>query len=1073
MPAAIEPAVPDLTPEEFSQDLATPGQGTNLPITLTPATDAVLKRETARFEAGRSTLETGTPTGTLARLGKEPGVPLESGVDPWTYLQYRAREDSEDQMRFLSRKYGEENIRINELGKPVVRTIDPKTGKPIDRTVDPFDLDITSPLAMGREVLPIAATGLVVGGGNAKAATMLESLAKSIAATDTATASYLTAKAASIRMGNPEKIAGALSKIPGFSRFASAGESWLFKSLLGASTYEAVKAVQDAGMQAYDRPTIDLTGIIGHHAAQVPLDVTMDAAAIGGTKTVDWAMSLLSGKPTPTPVESLRRVISGAISKTASETEQTKLGKQAMDYFAAEGVPYKPTIGEISNLPAVAKTEEYLGQQASGATAVKRRQAISEESNRAIQRYIREPGTLPLDEEVGRRGTAALSEAYQAADDFIKRESADAAERLNQTAQKRLLDYFSLTKLPERGYPWPETGDMLTSMGNKSRDAWTGSVSSKYAAVYNHPDASIRNFSGDALADYARKTKDQLISAVNETEKVGYDAYGSPVAMIGTERVPLKSLDITGVIPILDDLSKLKGSELSVLDLKHARTAINDQINRSLALTDTRSHFLNEIADEIDGQLQKSIDAISQQQKSSIGTVSAGGPIPAGAGIDTLRSLWDDAVSTYRDGVGKFKDKLIAPLWAKPDEMLVRNDAFMTQLMGSDARYKALVNFFGEGSDAVNGFRDTVKKKLFADNLSGDGRTVDAAALLKRIQGMATQTPQLYNDVIQGQYDNIFRDAKISGAVTGRIDLEDLDALMRSNPHPGFADYEHLASMEAARGKLYQNAVVKKFIKGDPSTPPINPEDFVRYLPQSNVRDVNQVMSIIESSGDPDLLNQLRRKTLQDIFYKASRNASSLDIAAQRRGDNTFIVSLDGLQKVLATDEQKAVYKRILGPDKFEQLENYVDLQHLPAQRRERARGTGLLASGESTSALLGAITNPLAKAGSTITEWAKLKALSVLISTDWGVDTLKALEKTPGPPIIGSKLPQTLTSSIITSQPFVKAMAQEFTDPFVRFQVMSYLKRMSGMSTEPEGSTSQTAEQFRQSLQPPPMPAR
>lgn len=1052
MPAAIEPAAPDLTPEEFSQDLATPGQGTNLPITLTPATDAVLKRETERFEAGRSTLETGTPTGTLARLGKEPGVPLESGVDPWTYLQYRAREDSEDQMRFLSRKYGEENIRINELGKPVVRTIDPKTGKPIDRTVDPFDLDITSPLAMGREVLPIAATGLVVGGGNAKAATMLESLAKSIAETDTATASYLTAKAASIRMGNPEKIAGALSKIPGFSRFASAGESWLFKSLLGASTHEAVKAVQDAGMQAYDRPTIDLTGIIGHHAAQVPLDVTMDAAAIGGTKTMDWAMSLLSGKPTPTPVESLRRVISGAVAKTASETEQTKLGKQAMDYFAAKGVPYKPTIGEISNLPAVAKTEEYLGQQASGATAVKRRQAISEESNRAIQRYIREPGTLPLDEEVGRRGTAALSEAYQAADDFIKRESADAAERLNQTAQKRLLDYFSLTKLPERGYPWPETGDMLTSIGTKTRDTWSGSVKAKYEQVYSHPDAIQRTFSGADLAAYATKTKEQMVSAVNESKIVGYDSAGLPVTMSGTERVPLRTLDISGVIPILDDLSKLKDTDLSVLDLKHARTAIQEHINHSLALTDTRNHFLTEIADEIDGQLQRAIDASPSSD---------------------LRGLWDDAVKTYKEGVGKFKDRILAPLWAHPDEMIVDNGRFMTQLMGSDARYKALVNFFGEGSDAVNGFRDTVKKKLFADNLSGDGRTVDAAALLKRIQGMATQTPQLYNDVIQGQYDNIFRDAKISGSVTGRIDLEDLDALMRSNPHPGFADYEHLASMEAARGKLYQNAVVKKFIKGDPSTPPINPEDFVRYLPQSNVRDVNQVMSIIESSGDPDLLNQLRRKTLQDIFYKASRNASSLDIAAQRRGDNTFIVSLDGLQKVLATDEQKAVYKRILGPDKYEQLENYVDLQHLPAQRRERARGTGLLASGESTSALLGAITNPLTKAGSTITEWAKLKALSVLISTDWGVDTLKALEKTPGPPIIGSKLPQTLTSSIITSQPFVKAMAQEFTDPFVRFQVMSYLKRMSGMSTEPEESKPQTAEQFRQSLQPPPMPAR
>lgn len=190
MPDTIEPMEPEMTPAEFalaigevtpkaetSEDQPAPEQAKTIPsvtgrggarvasenvaptetgISILPATESEVNRQTQKYLESRQTVEQ-SMSPELESLGKLPGVPLQEGVDTWTYLQYKARKNVEDQVRFLGKKFGEENVRINEMGKPVVRMVNPETGKPEDHTVDPWEMNMQSVAAfMASEVPAIA-----------------------------------------------------------------------------------------------------------------------------------------------------------------------------------------------------------------------------------------------------------------------------------------------------------------------------------------------------------------------------------------------------------------------------------------------------------------------------------------------------------------------------------------------------------------------------------------------------------------------------------------------------------------------------------------------------------------------------------------------------------------------------------------------------------------------------------------------------------------------------------------------------------------------------------------------------
>ena len=99
----------------------------------------------------------------LQELGKRPGVPFhEEGMDVWTDLLTKARDNKQDQLRYLSSRFGPENVRLNELKEPVVQIVNPDTGKPEDYPLDPHALTLKSLTGLARFAPDIALSALGV-----------------------------------------------------------------------------------------------------------------------------------------------------------------------------------------------------------------------------------------------------------------------------------------------------------------------------------------------------------------------------------------------------------------------------------------------------------------------------------------------------------------------------------------------------------------------------------------------------------------------------------------------------------------------------------------------------------------------------------------------------------------------------------------------------------------------------------------------------------------------------------------------------------------------------------------------
>lgn len=1020
MANGYETAVPDMTPEQYW------GTNANRELGILPQAAATLDQVTPPVEVARMPSDVTGDNERMAELGKQPDVPLESGIGTWDYLLYKQRETGQDQFNFLAKRFGAENVRVNPMGKPVVRLNDPKTGKPVDRTVDPWEMDADTMAAFA------------AGGG-------LDIVMSALA----------------LRGGNPKAIAGQLGKVPLLGKVFKTGETALEKGLIGSAAFEGSKVGREALARAYDNPPVDPSSIgynVGEGAkaalaatALTPLDALMGMGMVKLGQGAKWVWDAATGAKVAGPSEVAKRTIQGLGHKFAKETLPSRLGREGVEFWKNKGIDYKGTVGEMTDIPFFAKAEGYTEQHPAAAASILEQRAGNEESIREMQRYMLNKGTLRSDLEIANNGLMALKPVYEAADQTIDRGVEAAKGRVGAivkgelaaeeaSTQKKILNMFNVLTLPERGYGLLEDGTYLNQSASKTRDVFWGNVSKAYQDLYSHPKFSERIL--PTPADFISKLKDlkSKLPSIQETvENVGYDTYGNPIAVTSTETQPLKEFVPPGVLGKLNDFLKMEGKTIRLDDLKSIRTEINNSIKRSQPFGHTKEHFLEEMGTIVDDALQKGIDTI---------------------GDPGLRAAWDNAVGTYKAGISKFRDKLLARLWAHPEEVAVDNAALFKSIEASPARYEAMVNFFGKGSEAHRAFQETAIKKMLSESLAdGSGATVEIGDLIRRAKALSDKNGSLFKDMFPGNsYERLADFVKsrqeleqaaggITKALEGEVSLKDL-AKVATGKFPVGREIADMQRLELQRKKLYQNAFVKKFISREIGVESFNPEDFTRALAESNLKDVDQVMSILESRGTPDTVADLRSKVLQTIFRKAQRPQTVEDAAREAVGDPTYMMSKEGLDKVLGTDEQREVYRRILGP-RWEELGNLRKVLLLPAQKAERAKGVGILAGGQATGGAIRALMNPLAKGAGELSGFAKYKLAGILMSRDWAAELAKSMNKPLPPPIIGKPLSQPALSALITSSTFLNQMAREFKDPMTRLQVMSTLKLMAGQENQ------------------------
>lgn len=240
--------------EQAKAFLGTPATGTNAPAStnlVAPLTAQALAESTLP-ESSRAILQ--SERSYLERTA-EPGVPLdtEQGASSWERFMLSFRRERDNQVSYLQKKYGDENVRMSERDELIVRVLDKDTQKPKDIFVDEQNMSARDFIDMAGAVPEIAA-GLVA-----------------------------------LRKGQTSPLLGKLSGARGMARDVAT-------SAAGAETAGFLK---DVGVNIADKGTPDLAATAGDRAAMFGADLAVGAALIPVGKMFQFMESPLHGARGP------------------------------------------------------------------------------------------------------------------------------------------------------------------------------------------------------------------------------------------------------------------------------------------------------------------------------------------------------------------------------------------------------------------------------------------------------------------------------------------------------------------------------------------------------------------------------------------------------------------------------------------------------------------------------------------------------------------------------------------------------------------------------------------------------
>lgn len=922
-------------------------------------------------------------------LGEEPGVPFhEEGLPVWTDLMAKMQENKDAQIQYLARKFGTENVRLNEYNEPVVRIKNPNTGQAEDYPLNPRQLTVHSLTSLAR-FAPDVAGALIA-----------------------------------VQLGGPTR-------------------GVLMRSLLGALGAETGGAAREIGAAA-TQGQLNIKEPLVRHLEQVPLDMIGDLGLAGMVK----GGQIVKGIGAP-------KFLGGGGINIPNPLANTPLTMPARPEFTAEGVAaamrnqarsgIEPNLrpSEVSGIPLWSMLEQYMERKPAGAAPMIEAGARREEASKAFQRWMIDPATLGSDEEVGRRGLAALQRTIEPFEKDVQlakfgleaeqkgmaRIGTSAQQQLANQQQAKILAGMRVNQIPDNGVDLSAAGDLLRTGALQRRDAFKAEANRLYDVFYNNPLAKDPIVSGDYLKDAIddlRKDLPKVQKTVQKTSKL-LGPTGQPVPIAVPTDVPIS----TPVRSRLDELSKkLEGGNVSINDLKQIRTDLDDAIKIGEAIPGVK-----------EGRLKATYKAVTDAITDGLKQINDPG----------LSQAWKDATTFYRENVEKYTEKNVARLFKEAEQTsAVGNSEFTKKAITSPDSYTALRTFYGINSPEMGALRTTVRSKILSDSL-GVGGLVDGQNLVRHLKGLKDNNPALFRDVFAGKGNDFLRAAEQLGSFQQKMPIEEINKLLSPGSPAGTPSVK-LIALQAAQNRLnkeYENEIVSKFLRGNLPAAQLQPDKFVSSLAQAKLSDVREVMRRLKTE-DPAIAEQVSRKSVQNLLSESRRTPTPTDTMAKLKGEPGDLVSGVGLANALGHGDQLEKYKALLG-DLYEPLNDYARTELLGEERRRIAGGVGLLAPGSAMNQFIKALTpwEGRDKGKGIAMELGGL-ARDKIVSIALGSDKIRRWLVSP----YALKDASGAIKLMIVSEPFIKGMMEEFKDDGALRQAMSILKVSFGTAqgNEPAG---------------------
>lgn len=746
---------------------------------------------------------------------------------------------------------------------------------------------------------------------------------------------------------------------------------------VGAETAGAV--TKDIPLSLYDKGSADLGEIAKSRGEAALGDVAVGGALNTGGAFLRFLKAPLAGQRSQMQFDAL----------DAAKALKSKYG-----------IDVPMSVGESTGTPLFMRSEAFVEKEPGGSGPIRAVKAEQENQLRRLQGMMMGT-TSPLDEEVGKR---AIDEIQSKVQPVVKGEEA-AREGLAKGTQGSLEGIVSGLTYPDRQLYKSKLGEEVRQAVTANRDAQKAEADRLYGVVRSLPGGTGKVFDGRPLQQQFNKILGNLPSMqetlVQPTGLVG--PTGRPLTSTVTQDTTLQKWPPDKLISRLKEITDAKDPKFALSDLQQMRRDIYDDIQKGEGAPGLGVHYLSQIGDAITGFLKNQISSL-----------------PSGA----LKTALEAADKHYREKVIPFNRLGLTELFRAADEPgHVASDQIVNRVLGSGEAYRnwnLMKETLGPTSPTFAKLKRSVADNLIEPAREVGDQTLDAKQLVKNVYDFQRTNREIYDEVFSPKEKEFFRNARMLQYAQGdKIDSAELQKLLAS-PDPNAAKLKALIDSEKKKTDLYRNSLVKSIGDGTVDESTLKPTEFVNKLLSDKgfgVEDTKTLMGLVK--GNPSLEQELKQKTFEKVFRDAARPAKAEDITRTAAGDNTHILSGVILNQALKDKTYKSKLAEILGPDSFEDLQNYIKLT-APLEKKEEAYA---LAGGLAAGSRIGQLEKVMEGRGGLMKFASNTMRSFVFSYMLSNTATRTYLSRTADNPAAA----KTMIMSVLTSPPFVSAVAKQF----------------------------------------------
>lgn len=671
----------------------------------------------------------------------------------------------------------------------------------------------------------------------------------------------------------------------------------------------------------------------------------------------------------------------------------------AKKYFKDKfGIDVPLSVGQSTGSPLFGRSEVFIEKMPGGSGPVRELGKETESGLRRLQQVMLGQ-SLPTEEEVGKRAIAEIQPAVRS----VTGSTETARRELETAAQNAIEDRIGQLTAPAKEIYHEQTGEAVRNAVIAKRDAAKAEADRLYGIVRSLPGGEGKVFPGQGLQqDFQQILKDLPAPEQRIERPTGLlDMYGRPQTTTETKAQTLREFVPPNVLQRLESVVGLKNAKFSLSDLQQMRREVYDDIAKGEGVPGLGTHYLADIGSALTKAIDKGVS-----------------DLPTG----DLKSALQAANAHYKNNVIPFNRVGLTELFRAPDEAgFVSNSEVVGRLFSggkATQNWNLLKETIGENSPEFQKVRRTVADTILENSRIPGEDTLDANSFVRNLYNFRRQFREISDDVFSKKELELFRQARFLKYAQGDKLNEQAVRDLLASPNPTGPKLQALINAEKRQDTLYKNSVLKSIGDGTFNEDTLKPAEFLNRMIDNKGVGVSQVQQVMGAIRNPQLLEDIRRKTYEKIFKDASRNATASDVNLIMKKDPTHILSGTRIAATLKDTDFRGKLESILGRDGFKDLEQYVKLQAATEMPEQSFRSAGGIAAGSQVAKAERLLEQggALAYAGNVARSFLFSYVLSNPATRKW-------LTNVPSDPSVATAFLHTLASS----PPFLEAVSREF----------------------------------------------